>query len=91
MKLGRGKGLKEPIRLTDADDSGPAEICDRIRGHAPDQQFVRELRPAGGAGQLRTPVAVRPVQLDEVRPGRSSRHEEQGEGDQEPGRHVHAE
>ena len=91
MKLGCGKGLKEPIRLTDADDSRPAEICDRVRGHSPDLQCVRELRSARSPGQLRTPVGVRPVQLNEVRPGRSNRHEEQGEGDQEPGRHVHAE
>src|SRR5207253_10626354 len=67
LKLCGGKGLKEPIRLTDADDSGPAEICGRVRGHSPDPQFVRELRPAGGAGQLCTPVGVRPVQLDEDR------------------------
>jgi len=34
---------------------------------------------------------VRPVELNEVSPGRTSRHEEQGQGDQEPGRHVFAE
>ena len=32
--------------------------------------------------------AVRPVELHEVGPGRSGRHEEHGHGDQEPGRHV---